>query len=61
MLLRTLNALPQPGCGHLYGFSPVCEWEWIRSELGLENALLHVGQMYRSWLCGNDVADDGAM
>lgn len=48
MLLRTLNALPHPGCGHLNGFSPVCEWLWIRSELGRENALLHVWQTYRS-------------
>ena len=25
MLLRTLKAFPHPGCGHLKGFSPVCE------------------------------------
>lgn len=43
------------------GFSPVCEWLWIRSELGREKALLHVGQMYRSWLWVKDVVDDGAM
>lgn len=45
MLLRTLKALPHPECGHLKGFSPVCEWLWIRSELGREKALLHVWQM----------------
>lgn len=61
MLLRTLKALPQPECGHLKGFSPVCEWLWIRSELGREKALLHVWQMYRSWDCGNEAADEGEM
>ena len=45
MLERTLKALPHPGCGHLKGFSPVCEWLWMRSELGREKALLHVWQM----------------
>lgn len=42
MLLLTLNAFPQPACWHLKGFSPVCEWLWIRRLDGLENALLHV-------------------
>lgn len=51
MLLRTLKALPQPGWGHLKGFSPVCEWPWIRSELGREKALPHVWQMYLSCDC----------
>jgi hypothetical protein len=45
MLLRTLKALPQPLCGHLNGFSPVCEWLWILRLEGLEKALLQVGQM----------------
>jgi hypothetical protein len=53
MLLRTLKALPQPGCGHLYGFSPVWLWLWMRRLLGLEKALLHVEQMYRSCDWGN--------
>lgn len=44
MLLRTLKALPQPPCGHLKGFSPVWECEWMRRLLGREKALLHVGQ-----------------
>lgn len=45
MLLRTLKALPQPAWGHLKGFSPVCEWLWMRNELGREKALLQVWQM----------------
>lgn len=45
MLLRTLKALPQPEWGHLKGFSPVCEWLWMRNELGREKALLQVWQM----------------
>ena len=45
MLLRTLNALPQPVCGHLKGFSPVWLWLCMRRLLGREKALLHVGQM----------------
>ena len=61
MLLRTLKALPHPGNGHLKGFSPVWEWLWIRSELGREKALLHVWQMYRSWLCGKAADAEGAM
>ena len=61
MLLRTLKALPQPGKGHLNGFSPVWEWLWIRRELGREKALLHVWHMYRSWLWGKDDAEEGAM
>jgi hypothetical protein len=61
MLLRTLKALPHPACGHLNGFSPVCEWLWMRSELGREKALLHVWHTYRSCDTGNAAADDGAM
>lgn len=48
MLLRTLKALPHPVCGHLNGFSPVCEWLWMRRLLGRLKALLHVEQTYRS-------------
>jgi hypothetical protein len=57
MLLLTEKAFPQPGCGHLKGFSPVWEWLWMRSELGREKALLQVWQMYLSWLWGNEAAD----
>jgi hypothetical protein len=45
MLLLTLNALPHPWWGHLNGFSPVCECEWILKLDGLEKALLQVWQM----------------
>lgn len=45
ILLRTLKAFPHPACGHLKGFSPVCEWLWILRLLGLLNALLQVWQM----------------
>ena len=59
MLERTLKALPQPACGHLKGFSPVCEWLWIRRLLGRLKALLHVWQMYLSWLCGKSWPEAG--
>lgn len=61
MLLRTENALPQPLCGHLNGFSPVWLWEWIFRLDGRLNALLHVGQMYRSCDCGKVACEEGLM
>jgi len=48
MLLLTLKVFPQPGTWHFHGFSPVWEYVCIFKELGLEKALLHVPQMYRS-------------
>ena len=59
MLLRTLKYFPQPWCLHLYGFSPVCEYVWILSELGREKGLLQVGQTYRSWAGGYALVADG--
>jgi hypothetical protein len=44
MLLRTLNALPQPACEHLNGFSPVWLCVWMRRLLGREKAFWHVAQ-----------------
>lgn len=59
MLLRTLKALPHPAWGHLNGFSPVCEWLWIRRLLGRLKALLQVWQIYRSCEGGNGMPFDG--
>lgn len=51
ILLRTLNALPQPACVQRKGFSPVWLCEWMRRLEGREKALWQVRQMYRSWFC----------
>lgn len=45
ILLRTLNALPQPACVQRNGFSPVWLCEWMRRLEGREKALWQVRQM----------------
>lgn len=42
LLLLTLNRLLQPEYWQAKGFSPVCEFMWIRRELGLEKVLLQL-------------------
>lgn len=48
MFERTENARLQPPNVHTYGRSPVCEYEWIRNELGRENDFSHIPHTYFS-------------
>ena len=46
MLLCTENFLPHPSSVHTNGFSPVCEYVWMRNELGRLNLLEQYGHWY---------------